>query len=199
MSVCVSEVLHLLLRINPNSPIAPPSLVPLGLAAFSLPLATNVVVTTLIAARIWYLSLRNARNVGSAQFSTRTGQATIDIVVDSGMLYLVVQFVFVVLFAIGHPAQGIVGVIAVQIYVRIPSPMKGPEIRCKPVILAGHRADADSHPRRSWRFKYAERADSQRASIVSVGHYVVDASACQYDFVHRTSRTPSSSRRDDRI
>jgi len=32
------------------------------------------------------------------------------------MLYLIVQVVFVILFAIQHPAQGIVGVIAVQIY-----------------------------------------------------------------------------------
>ncbi|KAF8499549.1 hypothetical protein F5888DRAFT_84798 [Russula emetica] len=114
--VCVSEVLHLLLRINPNSPIAPPSLVPLGLAAFSLPLGTNVIVTTLIATRIWYLSPRNARNMRGAQFPSRTGQAAIDIVVESGMLYLAVQLIFVILFAIRHPAQGIVGVIAVQTY-----------------------------------------------------------------------------------
>lgn len=102
--------------------MAPPSLIPLGLAAFSLPLGTNVVVTSLITARIWYLSPRKARNMSSAQFPTRTGQAAIDIVVESGMLYLAVQLVFVILFAIGHPAQGIVGVIAVQIYVRIPHP-----------------------------------------------------------------------------
>ena len=122
VSVCFSVVLYLLLRINPNSPMAPPSLVPLGLAAFSLPLGTNVIVTTLLAGRIWYLSPHKARNMGSAQFPTRTRHAAIDIVIESGMLYLAVQFVFVILFAIRHPAQGIVGVIAVQIYVRIPHP-----------------------------------------------------------------------------
>ncbi len=122
VSVCVSVVLHLLLRINPNSPIAPPSLVPLGLAAFSLPLVTNVIVTTLITVRIWYLSPRKVRDMRSARFPTRTGRAAIDIVVESGMLYLAVQLVFVILFSIRHPAQGIVGVIAVQIYVRIPHP-----------------------------------------------------------------------------
>jgi hypothetical protein len=47
-----------------------------------------------------------------------TGRSAIDIVIESGMIYLAVQLVFVVLFAIRHPAQGIVGVIAVQIYVR---------------------------------------------------------------------------------
>ena len=93
--------------------------VPLCLASFSLPLGTSVIVTTLIATRIWYLSPRKARNMRSAQFPTRTGQATIDIVVESGMLYLAVQLILVILFAISHPAQSIVGAIAVQIYVRI--------------------------------------------------------------------------------
>ena len=81
-----------------------------------------MIVTSLIAGGIWYLSPRKARNMNSAQFPTRTGRAAIDIVIESGMLYLAVQMVFVILFAIRHPAQGIVGVIAVQIYVRIPHP-----------------------------------------------------------------------------
>jgi len=40
------------------------------------------------------------------------------------LLYLAVQLVFVTLFAIRHLTQGIVGVIAEQIYVRIPHPWK---------------------------------------------------------------------------
>jgi hypothetical protein len=75
--------------------------------------------------RIWYLSPRKVRDTRSSQFPTGTGRATIEIVVESGMLYLAVQLVFVVLFAIRHPAQGIVGVIAVQIYVRVPFTLKG--------------------------------------------------------------------------
>ena len=75
-------------------------------------------VTTLIAVRIWYLSPRRARDSRGARFPVDTGRAAIDIVVESGMVYLAVQLVFVVLFAIRHPAQGIVGVMAVQIYVR---------------------------------------------------------------------------------
>ena len=104
--------------------MAPPSLRPLTIAAFSLPLGTNVVVTSLIAARIWYLTPRKARNIGGAQFPTRTGQAAINIIVESGMLYLAVQLVFVILFVIGHSVEGIVGMIAVKIYVRIPHPWK---------------------------------------------------------------------------
>jgi hypothetical protein len=113
-----------MLHANPNSPITPPSIIPLNLAAFSLPLGTNVLVTSLIAARIWYLFPRKARNMGSAQFPTQTGQVAVDIVVESGMLYIAVQLVLVVLFAILHPAVNIVRLIAVQIYVRIPYPWK---------------------------------------------------------------------------
>ncbi|KAH8985689.1 hypothetical protein EDB92DRAFT_1345213 [Lactarius akahatsu] len=115
---CVGMVIHLLLSINPSSPIAPPSLVPLGLAGIVLPLCTNVFVTALIAARIWLLSPRKVRDLRGVYFPEGTGRMAIDIVIESGALYLVVQLVFVVLFAIRHPAQGIVCVIAVQIYVR---------------------------------------------------------------------------------
>jgi hypothetical protein len=49
---------------------------------------------------------------------TGPARAAIDIVVESGVLYLAVQLVFVTLLAIRHPAQAIVGPMAVQIYVR---------------------------------------------------------------------------------
>ena len=39
-------------------------------------------------------------------------------VVESGALYLAVQLVFVILIALDHPAQNIISVMAVQIYVR---------------------------------------------------------------------------------
>lgn len=118
---CVIEVLHLLSQIDPTSPMAPPSLVPLGLAGFVLPLCANVMVTTLIAVRIWYLSPHRARDSRGARFPMDTSRPAIGIVVESGMAYLAVQLVFVVLFAIRHPAQGIVAVIAVQIYGIAPS------------------------------------------------------------------------------
>jgi hypothetical protein len=90
----------------------------LSLAGFVLPLCSNVIVTALIAVRIWYLSPHKTRDKQGVRFPANTGRATIDIVVESGMLYLVVQFIFVVLFAVGNPAQDVVGMMAVQIYVR---------------------------------------------------------------------------------
>ena len=121
LTVCVSVIIHLLLR---NSPITSPSrgLESLGLAAFSLPLGTNVIVTTLIAGRIWYLSPRKPRNIRGMRWKVPTGMGStaINIVIESGMLYLAAQLIFVTLIAIEHPAQSIAEVIAVQIYVRIP-------------------------------------------------------------------------------
>ena len=51
VAACVAEALDILLRTNPTSPMAPKSLVPLGLAGFTLPLCTNVFVTGLIIGR----------------------------------------------------------------------------------------------------------------------------------------------------
>ena len=52
-------------------------------------------------------------------FPTRTGRAAFAIVVESGMLYLAVQLCFIILYSIRHPAQAIISMMAVQIYVRI--------------------------------------------------------------------------------
>jgi hypothetical protein len=140
--------------------MAPTSLVPLGLAGFILPLITNVIVTTLIVMRIWYLSPRKVRDMHSARFPTGTGRAVIDIIVESGMLYLVVQLAWVILFAIGHPAQDIAGVVAVQIYVRSIS-VHHRESFC-PLNHAGHRTDINPCPRCSRLVvEYAVRPDSQ--------------------------------------
>jgi hypothetical protein len=76
-------------------------------------------VTALIATRIWLLSPHRLHDdLRGVYVPQGRGRAAIDIVIESGALYLVVQLIFVVLFAIHHPAQGIVSVIAVQIYVR---------------------------------------------------------------------------------
>lgn len=74
-------------------------------------------VTGLIAGRIWMLSPHKVYDLRGVYFPEGTGRQAIDIVIESGALYLVVQLVFVILFAMHHPAQGVVGVIAVQIYV----------------------------------------------------------------------------------
>lgn len=46
-----------------------------------------------------------------------TARRAVAIIVESGALYLAAQLAYVVLFALGHPAEAIIAVIAVQIYV----------------------------------------------------------------------------------
>lgn len=75
-------------------------------------------VTTLIVGRIWYKSYGISDVMPSS--STDSVRRAMIIVAESGMLYLVTQLIFVVMFAIKHPAQAIMGVVAVQIYVRLP-------------------------------------------------------------------------------
>lgn len=109
------EVLHLIIVTNPTSPAPPAAITALGLAGYILPLATNVVVTFLIVYRIW----TSSRIVKESPVVIGQGAShrAMMLIIESGALYLIIQFVFVVLFAIQHPALGIVAVIATQIYV----------------------------------------------------------------------------------
>lgn len=100
---------------DPTSPAPPPALVPLGLAGYVLPLATNVIVTSLIVYRIW-LSSRVVRE-SPVDIGQGASHRAMMLIIESGALYLLTQFIFVVLFAIGHPAEGIMAVIATQVYV----------------------------------------------------------------------------------
>lgn len=45
-----------------------------------------------------------------------TSRSAINVLIEAGGLYLITQTIFLVLFAIQHPSQAIVGVMAVQIY-----------------------------------------------------------------------------------
>lgn len=87
-----------------------PNIVPVGLASFVLPLCVNVITTTLVIARISYLD--------STAWSG--GKHVTHVMLQSGVLYTLVQLVFVVLYAMQHPAQQIIVPMAVQIYVRAP-------------------------------------------------------------------------------
>ncbi|KAG1844823.1 hypothetical protein DFJ58DRAFT_894365 [Suillus subalutaceus] len=111
---CIMEVLHLVIVTDPTAPAPPAAIVPLGLAGYILPLATNIIVTTLIVYRIWMSS----RIVKESPVVIGQGASyrAMMLIIESGALYLFIQFVFVVLFSMQHPAQGIVAVIATQIY-----------------------------------------------------------------------------------
>jgi len=101
-----------------------------------------MVVTTLIAVRVWHLSPHKHGDLGR---SSGIAWAVIGMVVESGMLYLVVQITFVVLFTIQHPAQAIAEVVAAQIYVRCHSPERKTVFETD----TGHRTGTDYDPCRS--------------------------------------------------
>lgn len=111
---CIMEVLHLIIVTDPTSPAPPPAITTLGLAGYILPLATNIVVTFLIVYRIW-ISSRIVKE-SPVVIGQGASHRAMMLIIESGALYLIIQFVFVVLFAIQHPALGIVAVIATQIY-----------------------------------------------------------------------------------
>ena len=113
----ITGVVILLYSIDPTSPTPPPVLVPLTLAGYTLPLCTNVMVTSLIVFRIW----ASSRTVSNSPL--RIGEAThraMMLVIESGALYLLFQLIFVALVATQNAAEAIIAVMAVQIYVSNP-------------------------------------------------------------------------------
>lgn len=104
-----------LAHIESNSPTGPtPIIVPLGLADWILPLCTNVICTSLIVGRIWYMSRETTiYGLSKRSYSRRA----IDVMIESGALYFVVQLVFVVVYGLNHPSENIMVEIATQIYV----------------------------------------------------------------------------------
>jgi len=115
--VCGMTGLGILLNIAPTAPQAPAAVKPLGTAAFTLPLATNFLITILTVVRLYMLASKaRAVNTAKALDTSSYVHKAAAIVIESGALYLVAQLVFVILFALGHPAQGIAAVVAVQIY-----------------------------------------------------------------------------------
>ena len=104
-----------------SAPTPPAALVPLGTAGYILPLTTNAMATALIVTRLWITAHDASKRVGGTHMhmkgTMRAARRAVEIIVESGLLYLVTQLVFVVLFALGHPAQAILAVMAAQVYV----------------------------------------------------------------------------------
>ncbi|KII84638.1 hypothetical protein PLICRDRAFT_355567 [Plicaturopsis crispa FD-325 SS-3] len=111
---CAMAGLGILFETAPTAPFAPASVAPLGTTAFALSLCLNFLVTLLIVGRIWHIS-QQTRILQSYTTRNRT-RVAMGVLIESGMLFLAVQLVFVVLFAIGHPAQNVVVPAALQIY-----------------------------------------------------------------------------------
>lgn len=109
--ICAAVVGHFVWGTTGST--AMPSIVPLALASFTLPLCTNVMVSGLIIGRIWWMSKDTALYELPTRSATR---AAMNVIIESGVLYFVVQFVFVVIFGLGHPSELIMVLVATQTY-----------------------------------------------------------------------------------
>uniref|UniRef100_A0A0W0F5Y6 Uncharacterized protein n=1 Tax=Moniliophthora roreri TaxID=221103 RepID=A0A0W0F5Y6_MONRR len=86
-------------------------------ALFALSMGTNVIVTSLIAGRIWYIGHRASKHLGR-QHGVKYSRALV-VIVESGALYSVSLFILLILFAMGNDAQIILFNSASQIVVSL--------------------------------------------------------------------------------
>ncbi|KAG1814397.1 uncharacterized protein BJ212DRAFT_1463418 [Suillus subaureus] len=115
---CILPIPSLLLSIDPTSPVPPTQIVPLTTAGYALPLCTNIMVTVLIAGRLWYISRVPVVDEHGKPVILKiaAGGRPMMLIIESGALYMVTQFIFVVLVAIGNPAEAILSYVGTQIY-----------------------------------------------------------------------------------
>ncbi|GJE85482.1 hypothetical protein PsYK624_015610 [Phanerochaete sordida] len=91
-----------------NASMAPAALLPLGKAIFILPLCTNMLVTGKILLRLWWVS----RAVGTASAARRA----MHVVIESGLLYFLVQLIFVIVYCMKNEAAMFMIAVVVQTY-----------------------------------------------------------------------------------
>ncbi|KAH9941735.1 uncharacterized protein BXZ73DRAFT_98127 [Epithele typhae] len=115
---CILGVAILVVTTDPTAPSPSPAIVPLGLAGYTLPLITNTITTGLIITKLLLTSRRSpVAPDEEARSAVRSAVLrAIAVIVESGLLYLSTQATFVCLFALGHPAQAIIAVVAAQVY-----------------------------------------------------------------------------------
>ena len=114
--MCIAVVAHIAISLSPEDE-PPIAFIPLQTAGYVLPLCTNIMATGIILYGIWRTTVSRDNITKILPSTWRMSRTAMMMVVESGLLYLLVQLILVVLTALEHPAQGIVAVIAVQIYV----------------------------------------------------------------------------------
>ncbi|KAG1756139.1 hypothetical protein EDD22DRAFT_784500, partial [Suillus occidentalis] len=116
---CILPISSLVLSINPISPVPPAEIVPLTTAGYALPLCTNIMVTGLIAGRLWYLSrIPILDEYGKpAMLKIAAGRRPMMLIIESDALYMRHRgLIFVVLVAIQNSAEALLSYAGTQIY-----------------------------------------------------------------------------------
>ncbi|KAG1839625.1 hypothetical protein DFJ58DRAFT_859252 [Suillus subalutaceus] len=115
---CILPIPSLLLSIDPTSPVPPTQIVPLTIAGYALPLCTNIMVTGLIAGRLWYISRIPVVDEHGKPviLKTAAGGRPMMLIIESGALYMITQLIFVILVATRNPAEAVLSLAGTQIY-----------------------------------------------------------------------------------
>lgn len=115
---CILPIPSLLMSIDPTSPVPPSQIVPLTIAGYVLPLCTNIMVTVLIAGRLWYISRIPVVNEHGKPVILKiaAGGRPMMLIIESGALYMVTQLIFVILVATRNPAEAVLSLAGTQIY-----------------------------------------------------------------------------------
>ncbi|KAF8890433.1 hypothetical protein BD779DRAFT_1517608 [Infundibulicybe gibba] len=112
-------------QVHPGDSVFAPNIAEWGTALFSLSLATNITVTSLIAARIWWIS-REAQAVLGRKHSQKYSNA-VAIILESGAIYSVSLMTLLILYCTKSNAQyiaydalaQIMGIVPTLIIVRV--------------------------------------------------------------------------------
>ena len=117
---CFCGGIGLVVQLAPTAPSPPPAVQPLIFAAYILPLIAHFMLTGLIAGRIWWMT-RGTNYLGATVKGRRKSAAfkAAMIIIESGVLYFVVQLIYLTVFAVGNSSDQLMSLVAVQIYVRL--------------------------------------------------------------------------------
>jgi hypothetical protein len=124
-TVCAYLAVYNFSQVHPGDNVFASNIAEWGTALFSLSLATNIIVTSLIAGRIWWLS-RNIRTYLGQRHQAKYYKA-IGIIIESGAIYAISLLILLVLYTSKTNAQYIVydalsqimGIVPTLIIVRI--------------------------------------------------------------------------------
>ncbi|KAH9841019.1 uncharacterized protein C8Q71DRAFT_701398, partial [Rhodofomes roseus] len=151
-SVCAYTAVYNFSQVTPGGTVFAQNIVPWGTALFSLSLATNVTVTTLIAVRIWWLARQTSTALSDRHLIKY--RRAIAIIIESGSIYSACIMTLLILYCRDTNAQYIVydslsqimGIVPTLIIVRVGLGITTEDVGTF-VASTFRAAPLESHPR----------------------------------------------------
>ncbi|KAJ3544747.1 hypothetical protein NM688_g5704 [Phlebia brevispora] len=117
-TVCGYLAVYNFSQVHPGDNVFASNIAEWGTALFSLSLATNIIVTTLIATRIWWLARQASTTLGHRH--ARKYHNAVAIIIESGSIYSACAMTLLILYVHRTNAQYLVYDSLAQIMVRTP-------------------------------------------------------------------------------